>query len=65
LIHLLLLGTIIYQFTPEGKKVIIDAISWRFALLAVLNAVYVKSWASRHYVVGALVRDGDVRAKLT
>jgi len=51
LIHLLLLGTIIYQFTPEGKKVIIDGISWRFALLAILNAAYVKFWASRHYVV--------------
>ncbi|KAH9988752.1 hypothetical protein BJV77DRAFT_1020433 [Russula vinacea] len=50
LIHLLLLGTIIYQFTPEGKKVIIDGISWRFALLAVLNSFYVKSWASSHYV---------------
>jgi len=51
LIHLLLLGTIIYQFTPEGKKVIIDGIHWRFALLAILNAVYVRLWASRHYAV--------------
>jgi len=51
LIHLLLLGTIIYQFTPEGKKVIIDGIHWRFALLAILNAVYVKLWASHQYVV--------------
>jgi len=51
LIHLLLLGTIIYQFTPEGKKVIIDGISWRFAFLAVLQAVYVWSWATSRYVV--------------
>jgi len=51
LIHLLLLGTIVYQFTAAGKKVIIDGISWRFALLGVLNAVYVHIWASHHYVV--------------
>ncbi|KAI0248414.1 hypothetical protein BJV78DRAFT_1236475 [Lactifluus subvellereus] len=50
LIHLLLLGTIIYQFTPEGKKVIVDGISWRFPLLGTLNAVYVNLWASNHYV---------------
>ena len=53
LIHLLLLGTIIYQFTPDGKKVIIDGISWRFPLLGLLNAIYVNLWASQHYVYGA------------
>ena len=53
LIHLLLLGTIIYQFSAEGKKVIIDEISWRFALLAVLNAIYVNLWATSNYVLGA------------
>jgi len=53
LIHLLLLGTIVYQFSAEGKKVIIDEISWRFALLAVLNAVYVNLWATSQYVIGA------------
>jgi len=51
LIHLLLLGTIFYQFTPEGKRIIIDAISWRFAVLGVLNAVYVNLWASNHSVI--------------
>ncbi|KAI6117586.1 hypothetical protein EDD16DRAFT_1587899 [Pisolithus croceorrhizus] len=51
LIHLLLLGTIVYQFTEEGKRVIIDGISWRFALLGVLNAVYVNLWATHHYIV--------------
>jgi hypothetical protein len=50
LIHLLLFGTIVYQFTPDGKKVIIDGISWRFPLLALLNAVYVNLWASKQYV---------------
>jgi len=51
LIHLLLLGTIIYQFFEPGKKTIIDGISWRFPLLVVLNAVYVNLWASHHYIV--------------
>ncbi|KAG1835611.1 hypothetical protein EV424DRAFT_1531474 [Suillus variegatus] len=50
LIHLLLLGTIIYQFTAPGKKVIIDGISWRFPLLGILNAIYVHLWASQHYI---------------
>jgi hypothetical protein len=50
LIHLLLLGTVIYQFTPAGKRVIIDGISWRFPLLGVLNVVYTNLWASAHYI---------------
>lgn len=53
LIHLLLLGTIIYQFFDGGKQVIIDGIGWRLPLLAVLNAVYVNVWARHYYVVGA------------
>jgi hypothetical protein len=51
LIHLLLLGTIIYQFFPGGKRVIVDGISWRFPLLGVLNAIYVNLWSTHHYVV--------------
>jgi len=51
LIHLLLIGTMVYQFFPRGKAVIIDGISWRFPLLAVLTSIYVNLWASRHYVV--------------
>ncbi|KAH9055881.1 hypothetical protein EDB83DRAFT_2391693 [Lactarius deliciosus] len=51
LIHLLLLGTVVYQFTPDGKKVIIDGISWRFPLLGILNAIYVNLWASKQYVL--------------
>ncbi|KAF8556932.1 hypothetical protein OG21DRAFT_1475780 [Imleria badia] len=55
LIHLLLLGTIVYQFTAPGKKVIIDGISWRFALLGALNSIYVNLWASHHYVVAFIL----------
>ena len=54
LIHLLLLGTIIYQFFDGGKQVIIDGIGWRLPLLAVLNAIYVNVWARHYYVVGML-----------
>lgn len=65
MIHLLLLGTIIYQFTPEGKKIIIDGISWRFAVLAILNAAYVRFWAHGHYVVGACSPRGGRAWQLT
>ena len=41
LIHILLLGTVIYQFFPAGKKIIIDSISWSFPLLGFFNATYV------------------------
>jgi len=51
LIHLLLLGYIIYQFTPAGKRVIIDGISWRFPVLLALNAMYVNAWNCGHYYV--------------
>jgi len=53
-IHLLLLGYIIYQFFPAGKKAIIDGISWRFPLLLVLNAIYINVWVHGHYVVAFL-----------
>ncbi|EIW85468.1 hypothetical protein CONPUDRAFT_118366, partial [Coniophora puteana RWD-64-598 SS2] len=49
-IHLLLLGTIIYQFTPSGKRVIIDSIGWRFPLLTVLNTVFVGLRATHQWV---------------
>ncbi|EGN96248.1 hypothetical protein SERLA73DRAFT_185893 [Serpula lacrymans var. lacrymans S7.3] len=55
LIHLLLLGTVIYQFTASGKKVIIDGISWRFPLLGILNAIYVNLWATHHYVIAFIL----------
>jgi len=51
LIHLLLLGTIIYQFTAQGKAVIVDGVNWRLPLLGVLNAIYVNLWATKHYIV--------------
>jgi len=50
LIHLLLLGTVIYQFCPSGKSVIIDGISWRFPLLTILNAVYMNFWFNQSFI---------------
>ncbi|EJC99844.1 uncharacterized protein FOMMEDRAFT_136431 [Fomitiporia mediterranea MF3/22] len=50
LIHVLLLGFIVYQFFPSGKRVIIDGVSWRFPLLAVLNAIYISLWSHQRYV---------------
>jgi hypothetical protein len=55
LIHLLLLGYIIYQFTDAGKDTIIDGIGWRFPLLAVLNAIYVNVWARGGYIVAFIL----------
>jgi len=51
LIHLLLLGTVIYQWFPAGKATIIDGIAWRFPLLGILNAIYVNLWSSQHYII--------------
>jgi len=51
LIHLLLLGYLVYQFDPTGKKTIIDGISWRFPLLLVLNSIYVHLWARHSYII--------------
>jgi len=54
LIHLLLLGTLIFQFTPRGTEIIINSISWRFALLGLFNSVYIFFW-SRHWYILAFV----------
>ena len=55
IIHFLLLGTVVYQFTSvHAKAVVIDGISWRFPLLAILNAIFVTLWA-RHQYVGAFI----------
>lgn len=51
LIHFLLLGYILYQFTPVGKKITIDGVGWRFPLLAVLNIAYVHLWSRRYYTI--------------
>jgi len=55
-IHFLLLGTVIYQFTSaHAKAVIIDGISWSFPIVAILNAVLVTVWAHHHYIAAFIV----------
>jgi hypothetical protein len=51
LVHGLLLGTIIYQFYPSGKSVIIDGISWRLPLLTIFNAIYMNFWTKQIFIV--------------
>ncbi|KAF9648406.1 hypothetical protein BDM02DRAFT_3115441 [Thelephora ganbajun] len=56
LIHLLLLGTIIYQFTTaHAKAVVIDGISWKFPFLAILNTIFVAVWANHHYITALIL----------
>ncbi|KAI5449978.1 hypothetical protein NCC49_003869 [Naganishia albida] len=55
LIHLLLLGTMAYQFTERGKSVIVDGVQWRFALLAVLNFAYVWLWGHHWYITSFIL----------
>jgi hypothetical protein len=50
LIHLLLFGLIIYQFTKDGKKTVIDGLGWRFPLIAVLNGAYGALHNKGHYI---------------
>ena len=54
----------IYQFFPAGKRAIIDGISWRFALLGVLNVIYVNLWAEAHYIPGTRTRSLLARYRL-
>lgn len=42
LVHLLLLGFVIYQFHPRGYQPAIEGVGWRFPLLAIFNATYVQ-----------------------
>lgn len=40
LIHLLLLGFVIYQFHPAGYHPTVEGVGWRFPILAILNSIY-------------------------
>jgi hypothetical protein len=56
IIHFLLLGTVIYQFTSaHAKAVVIDGISWWFPLLGVLNATFVGVWAHQQYIAAFIL----------
>ena len=56
LIHILLLATVIYQFTSaHAKAVVIDGISWSFPLLAILNTAFVTAWVNHYYIVALVL----------
>ncbi|KAI5476861.1 putative membrane permease [Pseudohyphozyma bogoriensis] len=50
LIVLLLLGFVIYQFFDSAQPAVLG-IGWRFALLGVLNAVFVHLWVQGLYLI--------------
>lgn len=50
LIHFLLMFMMVYQFTEPGKALVIDAIAYRFALLGLLNAIYIQLWMRGWYI---------------
>ncbi|KAI0086379.1 hypothetical protein BDY19DRAFT_995986 [Irpex rosettiformis] len=54
-IHLLLLGTVIYQFTENGRRIIVEGASWRFFMLMAFNGLYVYLWAHHEYLLAFLV----------
>ncbi|GAA5912752.1 hypothetical protein JCM6882_005779 [Rhodosporidiobolus microsporus] len=49
-IDLLLLGYVIYQFVDDSHDSI-HGVGWRFPLIAVLNAIYVHVYVTRHFIV--------------
>ena len=55
LVHVLLFGFVVYAWFPAGARTIIKGISWRFPLVAVLNAIYSHARYRGHYVVAFIV----------
>lgn len=55
----LLLGMLVYQFTDAGKAIVIDRIAYRFAVLGLLNSIYVylvkHGWYVTAFIVALLV----------
>ncbi|GAA5843249.1 hypothetical protein JCM5353_000719 [Sporobolomyces roseus] len=50
LIDLLLLGYVVYQFFPKSHDAV-HSIGYRFALVGVLNAIFVHVFVTRHFIV--------------
>lgn len=52
IIHFLLLGTTIYQFTSaDAKAIVVDGISWGFPLLTTSYAIFVVVWAHHEHAL--------------
>ncbi|KAG8991269.1 hypothetical protein FRB93_002845 [Tulasnella sp. JGI-2019a] len=43
-IQILFIGSIIYQWSDRGKKIIIDGLSWRLPVIFLLNTTYLHFW---------------------
>jgi len=46
-IHVLLFGTVIYQFFPQGQLVVVDTLGWSFAIIALVNTAFLHLWIER------------------
>ncbi|KAG8991268.1 hypothetical protein FRB94_002043 [Tulasnella sp. JGI-2019a] len=47
-ILILFIGTLVYQWTDRGKKVIIDGLSWRLPVIFLANTAYLHFWIHRN-----------------
>jgi len=54
-INALFLGFIIFQFFPQGYDLTVEHIGWRFAIVGVLNAVYVHLYAQNQQIPALIV----------
>jgi hypothetical protein len=50
IIDILLLGYVLYQFVDSSHDAV-HGIGWSFALLGVLNAIFLHVWRAQHYIV--------------
>jgi hypothetical protein len=56
IIHILLFGTVIYQFaSARGKAVVVDGISWELPLMNILYALFVTLRFNHHYTAAFVV----------
>ncbi|KAF8551162.1 hypothetical protein OG21DRAFT_1513135 [Imleria badia] len=48
-IHFLILGGCIYQFSHQGSSIFVDQVGWKLPLLQISNAIYVRSRSNHRY----------------
>lgn len=45
----------VFQFTARGTEIVVHHIRWRFALLGLLNSVYVFLWSTHWYILAFIM----------
>lgn len=55
LINLLTLGLVIYQFFEDGYEPVVEGIGWRFAGVAILNALFAGAFSRGHSIVAFVI----------